>query len=96
MSDINIFISETQKVGLTTPTIVLAYYTLFQSYRMTTQWDSAPEYSKQFENICEDVEERFEEDDDNSMTMLSFGVSLFCKDSIEKALDGNKVISVRT
>jgi hypothetical protein len=58
------------KNELVIPAIVLAYYTLFQCYRLTDQWDSGQEYIEQFKQTCIILETNFREDYDESIVKL--------------------------
>lgn len=74
------------KTDFIIPTIVLAHYTLFQSYRMTDQWDNGQEYIEQFKNICILLETNFKgEDYDESIVKLLLATSFLCLASIDEA-----------
>jgi hypothetical protein len=66
------------KTDLAIPTIVLAYYTLFQSYRMTEQWDNGQEYIEQFKHICTKLENDSKEDYDKSIVKLLLATAFIC------------------
>ncbi|CAF4346364.1 unnamed protein product [Rotaria sp. Silwood2] len=72
---------------LVIPTIVLAYYTLFQCYRMTGQWDNGKEYIEQFKQICARLETDFKEDYNKSVVKLLLATSYFCLALINEAFD---------
>ncbi|CAF1440337.1 unnamed protein product [Rotaria sordida] len=75
------------KSDLTIPTIVLAYYTLFQSYRMTEQWDNGQEYIEQFKQICTLLETDLKEDYDKSIVKLLLATAFICLALIDEACD---------
>ncbi|CAF4552427.1 unnamed protein product, partial [Didymodactylos carnosus] len=58
------------KTDVAISTIVLAYYTLFQSYRTTNQWNSGRKYIEQFQQVCAGVDLNFIEDYDPTITNL--------------------------
>ncbi|CAF0725564.1 unnamed protein product [Didymodactylos carnosus] len=66
------------------PAIVLAYYTLFQCFRMTEQWDNGLEYIGQFKQICTKLEITFKEKYDHSVIKLLLATSLFCVASVDE------------
>jgi hypothetical protein len=66
------------KTDFIIPTIVLAYYTLFQSYRMTDQWDNGLEYIEQFKQICTQLETDSKEDYDKSIVKLLLATCFIC------------------
>lgn len=75
------------KTNLVIPTIILAYYTLFQSYRMINQWDNGQEYIEQFKQTCTFLEMNIRNDDyDDLVIKLLLATCFFCIASIDEAL----------
>jgi len=72
--------------NLVIPTIVLAYYTLFQSFRMINQWDNGKEYIDQFQEICTRLEDKFSEGYDVQIVKLLLASSYFCIASMHTAI----------
>ncbi|CAF1587811.1 unnamed protein product, partial [Adineta ricciae] len=60
------------------PSIVLAFYTLFQSYRMIDQWDNGQDYIEQFQRVCAQLESTFQEDYDRAIVKLLLAASFMC------------------
>lgn len=74
------------KTNFIVPTIVLAYYTLFQSFRMTNQWDTGKEYINQFQEICTKLEAKFSQVYDVQIVRLLLASSYFCIASMTQAI----------
>ncbi|CAF2749818.1 unnamed protein product [Rotaria sp. Silwood2] len=75
------------KTDVGIPIFVLAYYTLFQSYRMTNQWDNSQEYIEQFQHICTSLNIDSREDYDKTIVILLLATAFFCLGLLDKALN---------
>ncbi|CAF0916015.1 unnamed protein product, partial [Didymodactylos carnosus] len=60
--------------------IVIAYYTLFQSYRMVNRWNDAEKYIDDFEKICKD-----ERNQSKSNSYILLATAYMCIGNLETA-----------
>ncbi|CAF1327678.1 unnamed protein product [Rotaria sordida] len=76
-----------EKPDLSIPTVVLAYYTLLQSFRMTGQWDKGREYIEQFEQTCAELEIHFGGEIDMIVVKILLATGYYCLALLEEATD---------